>query len=71
MPETYIVSVKTEDGALLAQKKITGDLEVLLYRLFLSSRVLSSASKDSKKSKTRRGSGTSESAGDFSSPTQS
>ena len=70
MPETFTVTVETEDGKCLIREKITGNyfslysqLSVLFRRFFL---VL----KDIQKSEIEPGSGTPLSAGRFSSPTE-
>ena len=71
MQETFIVSVQTEDGKCLIQKKITGDYSALSFVLWRLSHAYLHRSEDLKKSETLLGSGITQSASDSSSPTQS
>ena len=57
MQETYILTVKTEDGKLLTQEKITGGLSDLYWVLLQLSNQLALALGASEKSETGRGSG--------------
>jgi hypothetical protein len=71
MPETYIVTVKTEDGKSLLDSKIIGDLFSLSFQFSRLSHSLLHHAEDIERSKTLLGSGTTPSAPVSSPPTES
>ena len=58
MPETYFLTVKTEDGKLLVDKKIIGDLFTLSWLLHVSSHFFLHRAEDILRLETQLGSGT-------------
>ena len=71
MPETYIVTVKTEDGRCWIQTKICGDCLDSFFPLPPCSHISSLRLRDLRMSMTLLGSGTPSSASDSPSPTES
>ena len=71
MQETFIVTVTTEDGKLLTQHKINGNLRTLSWQLFQLSLLYRSQYEDLARYEMWPGSGTGPSASDSSSPTPS
>ena len=65
MHETFTVTVTTEDGELLAQKKTTGNYADLSFLFSRLSHVYLHLLEDSEKSETSHGSGICQPASDF------